>query len=161
MVVKWSGILGIQSMVLGTCWDVTWAAWTETPRCKCCPLAGGAGRCWARMLCMLSEHTPDREENHALLTKTKSAMWREKPLTYLQSGHSDHLVAVVEEVGQHIEDGGLRQNEFLDDEKQQGEKWHETIWPRINQRKNLNKLLIKPDVRLTTLGRKYWLRSCL
>ena len=36
-------------------------------------------------------------------------MWR----SHLQGGHADHLVGVVEEVGQDIKDGGLRDDEFL------------------------------------------------
>lgn len=53
-----------------TCWGGRWAAWTGTPPRRCCPLAGGAGRCSARRQCRLSERTPGDTETPQLHSNT-------------------------------------------------------------------------------------------
>lgn len=39
-----------------------------------------------------------------------------KMFSHLQSSHSHHLIAVVEEVWQHVEDGRFREDQFLKDQ---------------------------------------------
>lgn len=34
-------------------------------------------------------------------------------MPYLQGSHADHLVGVIEEIGQDVKNGGFRENKFL------------------------------------------------
>ena len=73
---------------------------------------------------------------------------------YLQRGHPHHLVAVVEEVGQYVKDGRLRQDEFLLRERErERERERGTREKRERERENDFILRRKTERAWVSVGR--------